>query len=87
MSFLFVFCNFLESESEGAQLLSHVELFSTPWTVAHQSSLSVEFSLQEYWSGLPFSIPGDLLTQGLNPHLLILLHCRQILYCLKEGII
>ena len=34
--------------------------FVTPWTVAHQAPLSVEFSRQEYWSGLPFSSPGDL---------------------------
>ena len=33
-------------------LLSHVRLFATPWTVAHQAPLSMEFSRQEYWSGL-----------------------------------
>ena len=36
------------------QLLSHVQLFATPWTVAHQASPSMGFSRQEYWSGLPF---------------------------------
>ena len=36
---------------------SHVQLFATPWTIAHQSPLSVEFSRQEYWSGLPFPSP------------------------------
>ena len=40
------------------------------WTVTHQASLSMEFPRQEYWSGLPFPSPGDLLTQGSNPHLL-----------------
>ena len=40
--------------------LSHVQLFATPWTVAHQASLSMGFSRQEYWSGLPFPSPGDL---------------------------
>ena len=40
--------------------LSRVRLFATPWTVAHQASLSMEFSKQEYWSGVPFSSPGDL---------------------------
>ena len=40
--------------------LSRVPLFATPWTVAHQVPLSVEFSRQEYWSGLPFPSPGDL---------------------------
>ena len=39
-------------------VLSHVQLFVTPWTVAHQASLSTEFSRQEYWSDLPFSSPG-----------------------------
>ena len=43
----------------NAQLLSHVQLFVTPWTAAHQAPLSMEFSRQEYWSGLPFPSPGD----------------------------
>ena len=42
------------------QLLSHVQIFATPWTVAHQTPLSVGFSRQDYWSGLPFPFPGDL---------------------------
>ena len=33
---------------------------ATPWTVAHQAPLSMEFSRQEYWRGLPFPSPGDL---------------------------
>ena len=52
----------------------------TPWTVAHQAPLSMGFSRQEYWSGLPFPSPGDLPTQESN---LSLLHCRQILYQLS----
>ena len=39
----------------------------TPWTVAHQAPLSMEFFRQEYWSGLPFPPPGDLLNQGTEP--------------------
>ena len=39
---------------------SHVQPFVTPWTVAHQASLFMEFSRQEYWSGLPLPPPGDL---------------------------
>ena len=39
--------------------LSRVRLFATPWTVAHQAPLSMGFSRQEYWSGLPFPSPGD----------------------------
>ena len=40
--------------------LSRVRLFATPWTVAHQAPLSLGFSRQEYWSGLPFPSPGAL---------------------------
>ena len=40
-------------------MLSHVQLFVTPWTVAHKALLSMEFSMQEYWSGLPCLPPGD----------------------------
>ena len=39
----------------------------TPWTVAHQAPLSMEFSRQEYWSGLPFPPPGDLPYPGTEP--------------------
>ena len=38
-------------------VLHHVRLFVTPWTVAHEAPLSMEFSRQEYWSGLPLQIP------------------------------
>ena len=40
---------------------SHVQLFVTPWTIAHEAPLSMGFSRQEYWSCLPFPPPGDLL--------------------------
>ena len=46
---------------------SHVWLFATPWTVAHQILLSMEFSRQEYWSGLVFPSPGDLSNPGIEP--------------------
>ena len=49
------------------------QLFATPWTVAHQAPLSVGFSRQEYWSGLPYPPPEDLPNQGPNPCLLRLL--------------
>ena len=55
-------------------VLSHVQLCVTPWTVAHQTPLSMGFSRQEYWSGLPFPPSGHLPVQGLNPYLLCLLH-------------
>ena len=45
---------------------SRVRLFVTPWTVAHQAPLSIEFSMQEYWSGLPFPSPRDLPYPGIK---------------------
>ena len=39
----------------------------TPWTVAYQAPLSMEFSGQEYWYGLPFPTPGDLPDSGIKP--------------------
>ena len=42
-------------------------LFETPWTVAHQVPLSMEFSRQEYWSELLFPPPGDLRDPGIEP--------------------
>ena len=50
-----------------AKLLSCVQLFGTPWTVAHEVLASMEFSRQEYWSGLPFPSPGDLPNPGTEP--------------------
>ena len=43
--------------------------FVTPWTVAHQAPPSMEFSRQEYWSGLPGPSPGDLPNPGIEPAL------------------
>ena len=50
-----------------AQSLSHIRLFAAPWTVACQISLSMGFPKQEYWSGLPFPVPGDLPDPGIKP--------------------
>ena len=49
------------------KLLSRVQLFVTPWTVANQASPSMGFSRQEYWSGLLFPSPGDLPDPGIEP--------------------
>ena len=46
---------------------SHVQLFATPWTVACQAPLSMGFSRQDYWSGLPCPPPGDLPDPGIEP--------------------
>ena len=48
-------------------VLSHVQLFGTPWTGACQAPLSMEFSRQEYWSELPFPLLGDLPDPGIEP--------------------
>ena len=46
---------------------SHVQLFVTPWSIAHQALLFMGFSRQEYWSGLPCPPPGDLPHLGIEP--------------------
>ena len=45
----------------------HVQLFTSPWIIAHQAPLSMGFSRQEYWSGLPWPPPGDLPDPGIEP--------------------
>ena len=50
-------------------MLSRVRLFATPWTVAREALLSMEFSRQEYWSGLPFPSPADLPDPEIKPHI------------------
>ena len=46
---------------------SHVQLFATLWTVAHQAPLFMEFFRYESWSGLPFPSPGNVPNQGIKP--------------------
>ena len=50
-----------------ACMFSHIQLFATPWTVAHQALLSMGFSRQEYWSKLPFPPSGELPDPGIKP--------------------
>ena len=77
-------------EREWAQLLVCCESHSVMSSflrpnglLSHQTPLSMGFPRQEYWSGLPCPLPGDLPDPGIE---LGLLHCRQILYCLShEG--
>ena len=65
--------------------LSHVQLFATPWTVACQAPLSMGFSRQEYWNGLPVPSPGDLPNPGIelaslaSPALNLLLQVNSLL--------
>ena len=58
-------------------MLSHVQLSATLWTVAQQASLSMGFSRQKYWNGLPFPTPGDLPDPGIEPGspALAIYHC------------
>ena len=72
--------SFLPSEEE-VKSLSRVQLFATPWTVAYKAPVCMEFSRQEYWSGLPFLLQGIFPTQGSN---LGRPHCRQMLYHLSH---
>ena len=52
-------------------VFSHVQLFVTPWTTACQAPLSMEFSKQDYWSGLPRPLSGDLPDPGIKPESLV----------------
>ena len=65
-----LFCGTKQSIGLNACALthsSHVWLFVTLWSVACQAPLSLGFSRQEYWSGLPFPSPGDLPNPGIKP--------------------
>ena len=62
------------------KFLSCIQLFVTSWIAACQAPLSMEFSRQEYRSGLPFLSSGIFLTQGSNPCLCVSYIGRQILY-------
>ena len=57
----------LSSESRGIEVISCAWLSVTPWTVAYKATLSIGFSRQAYWNGLPFPSPGDLPHPGIEP--------------------
>ena len=61
-------------DTRDTVMLSHVQFFVTPGTVAHKTPLTMELSRQEYWSGLLFPSPGDLPRPGIEPVLWHLLH-------------
>ena len=73
-------CMFISDHFSSVQLLSHVRLFATPWTILLQAPLSMEFSRQEYWSGLAHPSPEDLPKPGIEPRSPAL-HC---IYCLSH---
>ena len=68
---------------KGALLAVCAEVFRdcvcavTLWTIAHQATLSIDFSRQEYWSRLPFPPPGELPNPGIKPASLCLLHWQE----------
>ena len=73
------------SASQCACMLSHAQLFETVWIVAHQTPLSMGFSRQESWSGLPYPPPGDLPDPRTEPMSLVSSALsRQILYQLNH---
>ena len=60
-------CSFFRTHAYVLSHFSHVRLFAIPWTVASLAPLSMDFSRQEYWNGLPFSSPGDIPNPGIEP--------------------
>ena len=78
-------------------VLSRVQLFVTPWTIACQAPLSLGFSKQGYWSGLPFPLPRDLPNPGIKPtsptfpllsgYISLLHNLRSPLICSTQGLL
>ena len=70
-------------------MLIHAQLFVTLWTVAHPLDSPWEFSGKTTGMGCHFLLQWIFLTQGLNPGLLLLLHCRWILYhrAIEEALV
>ena len=80
---LYCFIHSLHAGCLHACMLSHfscVWLFVTPWTITHQDPLSMGFSRQEYWSGLPSPPPGELPDSGIEPTSLIFLSSARGLF-------
>ena len=80
-SFNFMAAVTMKVKKVKVKSLSHVWLFATPWTIAHQSPPSMGFSRQDTGVGCHSLLQGTFLTQGSNPGLP---HCRQILYHLSH---
>ena len=59
--------NTLSDQIRSDESLSCAQLLVTPWAIAHQAPLFIEFSRQEYWNGFPFPSPGDLPYPGIEP--------------------
>ena len=67
-------------------MLSHVHLFATLWTIARQAPLSMVFSRQEYWNGLPFPPLGDLPKLGFKPGERLLISESERLQLASSGV-
>ena len=67
LSYMYVYTHTHTHTHTCVCVLSHVQFFVTPWTVACQAPLSMGFSTQKYWSGLPCPPPGDLHDAGMEP--------------------
>ena len=70
LSFCLSFISFSENQIfffNEVKVLSRAGLFATLWSIAHQAPLSMRFSRQEYWNGLPFPSLGDLPNPGIEP--------------------
>ena len=72
------FAEYMRVDSKSLQVTT--QLCETPWTVAHQAPLSMGFSMQQYWSGLPFPSPGDLPDPETEPESSVSCIGRQVLY-------
>ena len=64
-------------------MLTHVQVFAAPWTIARQVPLSMEFSRQEYWNGLPFPSPEDLPDPEIKTPSLVFPALQANSYCLN----
>ena len=62
-----IILNTLKLSLKTLKIAQSCLLFATPWTIACQAALSIEFSKHEYWSGLPFPSPGNLPDPGIEP--------------------
>ena len=89
VAFLYWFLNFLCGLNNSVCTCAHSVMSdsATPWIIVHLAPMSMEYSRQEYWSGLPFPAPGDLPQPGIEPHLLHLLHWQANSLPLQKPII
>ena len=76
----------LFSRRSEVKPLSRVRVFATPWTVTYQAPPSMEFSRQEYWSGLPFPSPGDLPHPGIESRSVCIARKRFTVWATRDAL-